>query len=515
MRCNVLSGLLSRGLRRSSVAACCAAVLAPVVAAQGPLTLELRGGSYPGSLDVEVHPGRVFDTMLLAMGVDSGPTPLSLLDPADPRSVQVGLNGIQLFFGFFGIDQRASIHLTVPTLPGLLDVPLFFQALTPGGVATFVDEVSPPGAVRFAPAGTWRDRGVFTADERSFARMLPRADGRWMIVGGGSGALFAQIARQDCEIYDDMTDAFVAGPVMTQARSLHTATLLADGRWLLVGGVNAINDPQVECEVYDPATDQFTAVAPMATPRIGHSATLLSDGRVFVAGGLTVVTLVPSPLTTLFSATDLTEIYDPVAGTWTPGPNLLTPRAGHIAVPRPNGTLLMAGGISWDPVPLLPTIRATTDVVAPLAGTVVAGPSMAAARALIDPIDLGGDRWLLAGGIDATGVSGATAEVYDAVANTWTAAGSMAAARSNHVAAPLGGGRWLVAGGADGTILAPVPLASVEIYDAVANSWSPGPSLSIPRTAAGSLITPRGTLHLVSGGTSNGALTRTSEWFHF
>ena len=70
---------------------------------------------------------------------------------------------------------------------------------------------------------------------------------------------------------------------MAEGREGHTATLLTDGRVLVVGG-GAVNS--ASSEIYDPAAGSWTSTGGMtvARPRM-HSATLLPDGRVLVVGG--------------------------------------------------------------------------------------------------------------------------------------------------------------------------------------------------------------------------------------
>src|SRR5690606_38512019 len=101
------------------------------------------------------------------------------------------------------------------------------------------------------------------------------------------------------------------------------------------GGVNGSNDPQASCEIYDPIADTFTVVAPMNTPRMGHTATLLADGRVFVSGGLEALTVTPTQLSAIRDAVASTEIYDPVLDTWSPATVMSKPRAAHMALQRP------------------------------------------------------------------------------------------------------------------------------------------------------------------------------------
>ena len=62
---------------------------------------------------------------------------------------------------------------------------------------------------------------------------------------------------------------------LTNARSGHTATLLADGKVLFTGG-----DETGSAEIYDLVTGQFVPTGNLGTARSGHTATLLADGRV-------------------------------------------------------------------------------------------------------------------------------------------------------------------------------------------------------------------------------------------
>jgi hypothetical protein len=78
---------------------------------------------------------------------------------------------------------------------------------------------------------------------------------------------------------------------MADGRAQHTATRLADGRFLIVGGY--WNDGQnagtlSSAELYDPGTGGFSPIGSIGTPRAGHHATLLQDGRVLIAGGVDI-----------------------------------------------------------------------------------------------------------------------------------------------------------------------------------------------------------------------------------
>src|SRR5215467_9011369 len=64
------------------------------------------------------------------------------------------------------------------------------------------------------------------------------------------------------------------------ARAGHTATLLPNGKVLVVGG-----DSSGSAELYDPATGAWSITGSLNVPRYLFTATLLPNGKVLVAGG--------------------------------------------------------------------------------------------------------------------------------------------------------------------------------------------------------------------------------------
>jgi galactose oxidase-like protein len=156
-----------------------------------------------------------------------------------------------------------------------------------GGLPTIGAEVWDPAT------GAW-SRGGAPAHARlggQSATLLP--DGRVLVVGGQTGTLngdpFPPPLRT-AAIWDPTSSSFSPSGAMALGRERHTATLLADGRVLVDGGIGEraadFSDTAVlEAEIWDPATGSFSSAGQDAAGRALHTATLLPDGRVLITGG--------------------------------------------------------------------------------------------------------------------------------------------------------------------------------------------------------------------------------------
>src|ERR1035437_10985201 len=115
------------------------------------------------------------------------------------------------------------------------------------------------------------------------------ADGRVLVAGGGNTAAPTFAATASAEIYDPASNSWTVAASMAGPRTLHTATLLSDGEVLVAGGATAytssLGTVTASAEIYDPRADAWHATAPMSAARYIGSATSLANGRVLVVGG--------------------------------------------------------------------------------------------------------------------------------------------------------------------------------------------------------------------------------------
>jgi hypothetical protein len=107
-----------------------------------------------------------------------------------------------------------------------------------------------------------------------------------VLVTGGTDAAGNLVAI--AELYDPLAGTFAATGSMVTARIDHTATLLNDGTVLLTGGDTLSSNTftgLASAELFNPTSGTFSATGSMGTDRQYHTATLLNDGRVLVIGG--------------------------------------------------------------------------------------------------------------------------------------------------------------------------------------------------------------------------------------
>jgi hypothetical protein len=278
------------------------------------------------------------------------------------------------------------------------------------------------------------------------ATLLP--SGKVLVVGGLLGPMpFGSLAST--ELYDPTTDSWSAAAPMIVSRARHTATLLADGRVLVVGGLSLVvregglfPSQATDAEIYDPTANRWSVTEPMGQYRYGQTATRLADGRVLVTGGQDSV----SPLKS-------TEIYDPAADRWISAAPMGVARAGHVATLLPNGDVLVVGGTGEEPNSLSISLT-SAEIYDPRTNLWVTVASMTAVHVEHTVTVLRNGAVLVVG---ATGQS--RPELYDLARNLWSATGP-SMDRYQHTATRLSDDKVLIVGG-----YGIESLASVLLYD--------------------------------------------------
>ncbi|MFD5521051.1 DUF6603 domain-containing protein [Streptomyces sp. NPDC127066] len=231
-----------------------------------------------------------------------------------------------------------------------------------------------------------------------------------------------------------------------------------------------------------------------AADTAADAAVLLQTGRVLLAGG--------TDETGGARADSL--LFDPVTGTWTQADRLRTGRHRHGMVRLGSGGVLAVGGLGADGSALK-----SAETYDPVAGTWSTLPAaMSTARYGHSVTAVASSRVLVAGGTGLRGrepVALASAELFDPVAGTWSAAKPMTDARTGHQAVALKNGRVLVVGGAVTTGRgSTAALAYCELYDPTTGTWTPTGSLTTPRVGHQATLLPDGRVLVTGGDTLTG-----------
>jgi WD40 repeat protein len=317
------------------------------------------------------------------------------------------------------------------------------------------------------------------------ATLLP--DGRVLIAGGQdtSGGESAS-----AELYDPTTGTFSQTGPMVYPRISPTATLLPDGMVLIAGGsgIGDVLERGFSAELYDPKTGTFSLTGPMNTRRYDQAATLLPDGRVLLVGG-SIYNLGSKAIATA-------ELYDPKTDKFTMTGSMRTARDGLTVTLLPSGHVLVAGGYGSSG-----NVLASAELYDPVTGKFTLTGTMTTARSGDTATLLPDGRVLMVGGYGSSGKIIASAELYDPKTGTFSSTGSMAIVRGGHTATLLPDGRVLIAGGTDSADdnLAANILASAELYDPLTGAFGPAGSMATARQLQTATLLRDGRV-LIAGG---------------
>ncbi len=286
--------------------------------------------------------------------------------------------------------------------------------------------------------------------------LLP--SGRVLVCGGVNSL---SVVHDNAEEFDPVTGTFSPVGSMGSPRAGHSASILPDGRVLVVGGTttfadvgSAFGSALNTAEIYDPVTQLFSTVAStLSEARLLHTATVLLDGDVLVAGGIEDAGLFDLPV--LASSG---EIFDHVTETFGGAGGQVTSRAAHGAIRLPSGEVLIAGGVNG-----FTSAISGCELFTPGSGFSSTG-SLPLAKAAAMMALLPDGTVLETGGLTGSLVApsgSVNASIYDPQTGVFTATGSLSQARGAHRMVALTDGTVLSIGGAADDVTVH---ASVERY---------------------------------------------------
>ena len=211
--------------------------------------------------------------------------------------------------------------------------------LAVGGNAAASDAVAPSASasaeIYNTATGLWVGAPSLTTARYNHTATLLNS-GVVLICGGqdSSGNALAS-----CEFYTPTsctTGSFGTPLNLLQGRYNHTATLLKDGKVWFAGGINPSLTPPAEraylstTERYNPASNAFQSAPPLIEARAYHTATMMGDGKVLVVGGYNSRDFLANG-----AIPESAAIYDPVPNTVSPAAVLSPPPPAPPPGPRP------------------------------------------------------------------------------------------------------------------------------------------------------------------------------------
>ncbi|MFO0597141.1 MAG: kelch repeat-containing protein [Myxococcaceae bacterium] len=202
-------------------------------------------------------------------------------------------------------------------------------------------------------------------------------------------------------------DLWSQGPSMATGRSQFSTTLLLNGKVLITGGLDDAGTELNSVELYDPVTRQFTTLPPMAAPHSAHTASMLHDGRVLIVGKggpAEILTLLPDGGASFTSA-----LFPNAAHQW------------HTATVLDDGRVMIVGGdptgkacdrfaldAGWQPcAPTNEPHRGAAATIVNLPGggrqlmVVGGGPASDGGHDVVEFYDAVNDQWTTGGSFNA------------------------------------------------------------------------------------------------------------------
>lgn len=260
----------------------------------------------------------------------------------------------------------------------------------------------------------------------------------------------------------------------------------ANGTVYVMGGVATIGYVAVaNAYSYNPNTGDWTVLTSMPYAARGAAGAMGHDGKVYVFGGA--------------SGSSYTQIYDPVANSWSLGASMLDGVWEAKAATITNGTIWVVGGEG--------VAAGYVQAYNPVADSWFTGTSAPAAIECGAMVAVGDDLYYSGGGVGS--YTGTTSfYMYDASAGSWvTTLEPLPAARAAHAMVVGDDGLiYVVGGSSDGYNAGADSFSSVVVYDPATDEWSNAASMDNARKYLGATFTPDGRIMALGGNTPSTVL---------
>lgn len=443
--------------------------LATAISVGHSATITATSGSVSGSATLNVSPAVLLS---IAVSPDSPLTGVGVTNPLSATGIYSDGHVVNLTNSASWISDAVGIA-TVGANTGVVT-----------GVAkgsTIITATS--GAVSGSQSLTvvsneWMATGGLSETRQEGFSATLLSTGKVLVAGGTGDNVNVYDSKNGAELYNPTTHQWSAAGSLVVARSYHTATLLANGKVLIVGGQGTGGSSLASAELYDPSANTWSVAASLSAARRAHAATLLANGMVLVTGGLGADN----------SAMHSAELYNPATNTWSAAGSLSVARSWHTQTVLANDKVLVAGGVGS-------SFLSSAEIYNPVTNTWSSAGALVTGRGYHTASLLANGLVLVAAGVGNAEQRLRNAEFYNPVTNTWSATGSLTTGRNFNSMTLLPNGVVLVAAGfGDAGVL-----SSAELYDPTLGTWSAAGSLVSKRSRQKAVLLPDGTVLAVGG----------------
>ncbi|MBA3884193.1 MAG: choice-of-anchor D domain-containing protein [Acidobacteria bacterium] len=395
----------------------------------------------------------------IAFGHVTGNPKISAIEivTATPRPNELGVSPASLPFGSVVVGRAGAQTLQVTNLgrPGDSDIVVSGTTITGTGAGQFSDSFNDATGITLAPQQSTTMTVTFAPTETGAKSATLH------LAHSGANSVGVPLSGTGAE--PSSSTGTWQGLAPSSIKRHEIAYVHHNGKFYLTG-----DRGRLENEVYDPVTNTWGFAAPLPA-EFHHAQGVELNGLIYYLGGL----VGPYP----DHVTDAVHIFNPTANAWSSGTPMLPGRArGGGGTAAYDGKLYVAGGLQDEAgsnTGHLGVSVSLFDVYDPVAGTWTPLPDMPRARDHFHAAVVGSKFYAIGG--RKGGESGffnaviAPVDVYDLVTNTWStlpASLNIPTPRAGTAVAVLGPEIVVFGGEGNGNAY-----NNVEAFNTVTGSW--------------------------------------------